>query len=291
MTTNGFHNLRLCFAESRPTVQIMFMLRFLAGAAAGLQTTRSWLPELSGQFLPMAVAWFLASVASYLLNGIVDYESDAENDLDRPLANRELSLRTATRTVIVLSVAALGLAVLAGPAFFALTTAFLALGAAYSLPPLQLKKNSTHSILTVVAAGILTYAAGMLAAGGRLTPELLVLAVTMSLWMGLVGAIVKDFSDVEGDRLARCKTFTLRVRELRLRRMVSAFAFGIAALLLVAATQSPTLLLAGGVVLTGAAAVAYTALTSRYTDPRRVSRRPYRAFMWTQYAAHLSVLA
>ncbi|MFF2555346.1 UbiA family prenyltransferase [Nocardia sp. NPDC058058] len=245
-------------------------------------------------YLCALAAWFLATVHVYLLNGIADSVNDRVNEVGRPVGRGELDPRDAATAAWVIAAAALGLAVFVGLTMTVLVIAFLALGYAYSMPPFRLSRTWAGSGVIVTLGGLCTYLAGAVATGAPRTADLIVFAVAMSLWMGLVGAVVKDFSDVAGDRAAHRRVLTLLVGEMRLRTSISVAAAAVAGGLAIGAYHLPVLEYPCAVVIFGAAMVIGNTLTTRYRDPRPVSRRPYRAFMITQMAANagavLSVL-
>ena len=117
-------------------------------------------------------------------------------------------------------------------------------------------------------------------------------ALVMSMWMGLVGAVAKDFSDTEGDALAHRRNLTLRLGLHRVRWLVSLVALTIGAAFPVAAWRwVPDLLPAALLTLCGAAILGVVAMSSLSSGDRTRLRRPYRVFMATQYATHLTVIA
>jgi 4-hydroxybenzoate polyprenyltransferase len=284
--------LRLCLVEARPSVQLMFALRFLSGGALVVHTG-SWArwPRLSGFTLSL-LAWVLATLYTYLINGAMDVREDRVNRLARPIGRGALDPATARVVATLCAVLALLCGLASGTAVAALVAVFLGLGYAYSVPPLRLSRNTVGAATVIILGGILTYCAGHLAMGLPPTLSTVVFGVAMSLWMGLVGAVVKDLSDVRGDIAAGRRTLTTRVREAALRRGVAVVAVALgAAFVGTAAALTPRLLAPAVVVLAGACCVAYFALTTHSTDGRRHSRRPYRAFMVTQYLAHVALLA
>ena len=116
----------------------------------------------------------------------------------------------------------------------------------------------------------------------------MIFAVAMSCWMGLVGALAKDFTDVYGDAVVGRRTLAV-VRGLRRTAVrLSVNAVGVGVGFLVAAWSFAPVLLAPAVAVTVGATLVVAGCFRR-TDggPRR---RPYRAFMATQYAAHVVVL-
>ncbi|MFG2598830.1 UbiA family prenyltransferase [Streptomyces sp. NPDC048462] len=285
--------LLLCFEESRPVVLAAFQLRYFAGIALAIASG----PALTGRSVIQAVfgsvAWFGAIFYTYLYNGCMDYREDRVNGSARPIASGRLSRRTALTVARCSAAAALLTAACAGPGPLVLCTAMLLLGHAYSSPHTAWK-NRTPSVMGVVfVSGLLTYAAGPLTLGvPPLSPALLLTALAMSLWMALVGAVAKDFSDIAGDAAAGRRTWAVALGERRTRVLVTVGACTVgggftAGALLWAPEQLPT----ACVVLAGAIALSVVTLAGRATDSRHERRRPYRYFMVTQHCAHLALLA
>jgi 4-hydroxybenzoate polyprenyltransferase len=278
--------------EARPAVQIIYALRFLAAfelaggparMAAGRRLLEMW-------WLPVALfTWLCASTVAYLFDGVMDVVEDRLNGSKRPIASGQLPRPVAAALAAVFSVLALlGAVVLGGPWPY-LVSVMLALGFAYSAPPVRLKRYTWACGTTVIVAGLLTFAAGG-SADGHLPHHwpLAVFAIAMSSWMGLVGAVAKDFSDVFGDAVAGRRTLVVVRGTSHTARRLSGNAFFVAITFFVAALWvAPALVWPAVAVAFGAAAVALTSLHRPEGAPRR---RPYRAFMVTQYVAHVVVL-
>jgi 4-hydroxybenzoate polyprenyltransferase len=281
--------LYLCFLESRPTVQVMFLLRFLAGASfaggffAGKVDLCLWVA---------AALWFCATSSVYILNGVMDVEEDRANGSARPVARGRLSAGGAAAVAAGLAALALAGGIARGDWMVWSVLAALVLGWAYSAPPFYLKRSPAGLAAVAILGGLLTYQAGYAAAGGGgEIVSLVVFATMMSLWMGLVGQ-AKDLSDVEGDRRAGRKSGPVAWGEDVARWAVSGAALCIGVGSLFSAALFAPDLLGSAVVLTcGASVVAALALSPWSRGERPTRRRPYRAFMLTQYCAHLVVLA
>lgn len=273
----------LCFLEARPAVQGIFLLRFLAGAslAGTLANWRVW---------ESAAVWGCAVWAIYLLNGATDVEEDRINASPRPVARGTLNPTTAALGVAALATASLTGALMVGPAWWSVA-ALLALGWLYSAPPLRLKRWPAGLVVVVVPAGLLTFYAGHTANGGEGKGiDLLVFATVMTLWMSLVGQ-TKDLPDVAGDARVGRRSLPVVWGEGAARLVFSMVALVLAAaLLLCALLLAPDLLPPGIVVAFGALMVASTALGGRSEDSDAGRRRPYRAFMLTQYIANAVVV-
>jgi 4-hydroxybenzoate polyprenyltransferase len=180
-------------------------------------------------------------------------------------------------------------AVLLGPPYVFLVPLILLLGYAYSGPVLRLKRWSPAAGGTVLIAGLLTFAAGGGVSGSVSTSmTLMTFALAMSGWMGFVGAVAKDFSDVPGDAVTGRRTCAVVKGIRRAAWRLSLNAFGVGAGFLVAAVAVDQILVwPAVVVLLGAVVIA---LSCRPGPARARPRRPYRAFMATQYLAHAAVL-
>ena len=284
--------LALCFLESRPTVQLMFVVRFLCGTQVAVWQADGDRPGVSwGSWARVGVAWFLATVYAYLINGVEDAHGDRLNQVGRPIGRGDLDVDRARRVARVCAVAALVVAASAGGTALALTAAYLVLGHVYSVPPFRLAATAWGGPAVVLGATVLTYLSGALAAGGRFGADGWILVTVLVLWTTLVGATVKDLSDVHGDLASGRTPLAVRVPDRLVRRGVSGVALLLGAALLVGALRAPWLAAPGLVVLVGAVAVTHRLSTTAGAHGRAETRRPYAAFMVTQFAAHLSVLA
>ncbi|WUN32865.1 UbiA family prenyltransferase [Kitasatospora sp. NBC_00315] len=244
-----------------------------------------------GHLLSGVVSWAFGTLFAYVLNGAMDVAEDRLNGSGRPVARGALTPETALRAAWLCA----GIAVLVSldsPSVLGLLLAYLFCGFAYSAPPFNMTRRSHSTMATILLLGGLTYAAGWAATDGRRdTVSAIVFAIAMSAWMGLVGAVVKDLSDVRGDAAAGRRTSVVAWGERRARLVcaVSPVLVGggfLAAALLVA----PVLTVSAVLVLAGGLTVAYFSLTTRSDERRSRSRLPYRAFMVTQYVAHLALL-
>jgi 4-hydroxybenzoate polyprenyltransferase len=269
-------------------VQAIFLARFLAGAV-----TAGGALALSPQLLGCVLSWSAATVFAYLLNGVMDVDEDRANGSRRPIAAGLLPREAALRVCALLVAASVLLGRLfGGPVFLAALVAYLVCGYAYSAPPFECKRTSGGTVFTVTLLGLLTYAAGTVGSGplAAASAASVVLAVAMTLWMCCVGALAKDLSDVTGDASAKRRTMAVRRGAPRTRRVIAVNALSVAVLFTAAAWRWAPALLPVAVTVTGSAVVvAALALWPRLVDTstRLRRRRPYRAFMATQFAAHL----
>ena len=176
-----------------------------------------------------------AAVNIYIvgLNQCEDVEIDRINKPWLPIAAGRLSLRAAWRLVIGSGVLAVGLAVSQGWVEVAAVAAALAIGTAYSSPPLRLKRfpaAAAGSISLVrayvVNVGVYLHFADSLGGRGELSalPGPIVALTLFVLPFSFAIAVLKDVPDAEGDRRFRIATFTVRLGP------TAAFRIGMAAL-------------------------------------------------------------
>lgn len=269
-----------------------FQLRYFAGIALALAAdpaigTRSVFQAVFG-----SLAWFGAIFYTYLYNGCTDFHEDQVNGSARPIASGRLPRRSALLVARGAAVGSLVAAACAGLGPLLLCTAMLLLGHAYSAPRTVWKNNTPAAMGVVFLSGLLTYAAGPLALGVSPTsPALFLTALSMSLWMALVGAVAKDFSDIEGDAAAGRRTWAVTLGERRTRVLVAVGACTVGGVFTAGALRwAPEQLPTACVVLVGGLALAAVTLAGDATDDRHLRRRPYRFFMVTQHCAHLALL-
>jgi 4-hydroxybenzoate polyprenyltransferase len=282
--------LRLAWREARPIVQLIFMLRFLAGAAlSGVSGVELGRPQV----LVAAVGWLAATWAIYLLNGVADVVEDRENGSTRPIARGAIPEYSAIRLVWLLAVLALVCAAAVSMAMMVLVGLMLSVGWAYSTGPCPLKRSVPGFFVAVTMLGLLTYLAGWSASGGAGQPcgSVVAFGLMMSLWMGLAGS-TKDLSDAKGDRLAGRRTLPVILGDRR-ARLVIAIAANLLSwtFVIIDANCFDRLLPAAVVVCAGSVALALVALGYSHGGHRYAKRRPYRAFMITQYLAHVTLFA
>jgi 4-hydroxybenzoate polyprenyltransferase/chlorophyll synthase len=265
----------------------MFSIRFVAGAVLGDPQA---LASHGTRIAAGAAAWCCLTFAVYLFNGACDVPEDRQNGSTRPIARGALPQRQAVAAAAACAAAGLVLASMV-PGTLPLAVGLLVLGLAYSAGPYPLKRWPLTCAVVVSAAGILSYAAGDIAAGAAVNPRLVAFAAAMSAWM-IVGGLAKDLSDVAGDRSAGRRSLPVVLGEGPARLATAITALAVAGTFLLAARAfCPTLITAAGGALAGAGALSAVALTRLSRGPRRCHRRrPYRIFAITQYAIHLTAL-
>lgn len=185
-----------------------------------------------GRLAVALVAGLAVNVYIVGLNQLTDVDLDRINKPWLPLAAGSLSRRMAGRLVggalaVTVVVGAMGSVWLLAAVLVA-----AALGTAYSLPPLRLKRHHALAAGCIVAVrglvvNLLVFAHFAAAPGTGLPVPAPVLALTSTMVViGLVIAWFKDLADMEGDRQFAVGTLALRVGA---RRVV---ALGVGGLLL-----------------------------------------------------------
>lgn len=151
------------------------------------------------------------------LNQLTDVEIDRVNKPFLPIAAGDLSARGATWIVAVAGTVALALALTQGPLELAFVAAGLVVGAAYSLPPLRLKRFPTAASLcisgvraVVVNLGVYLHFSVAFSGDASVAPAVWAL-IAVVVPFALAIAILKDVPDIEGDRRYAIATFSVRL--------------------------------------------------------------------------------
>jgi 4-hydroxybenzoate polyprenyltransferase len=282
--------IRMSVTEARPSVLGMFMLRYATGAVLAFgQVTACALVHIVAAGLSLELTVF----SIYLFNGVMDVAEDRINGSRRPIARGDLPQGSALWIAIGSAASAFVGGFLLGGQLTWLLPALIFLGFAYSAPPFYLKRHVLTTIMTGFLLGWLSYSVGNAAAGKSfLTGENLLFAGALSAWTALVGSMAKDLPDALGDAAAGRRTVATLLGERRIRIVMPVTVFALSTGFLVCAAVTDTLLVWPAAAMTvGATAVTRATLKVRPASDRRERRGPYRAFMITQYAAHLCLLA
>jgi 4-hydroxybenzoate polyprenyltransferase len=278
--------VRLLWAETRPVVQAIFAVRYWVGVAVVVAST--------GQFrcavVLGALAWLLLTMSIYLVNGVSDLTADRANGSSRPLARGLVGAREAVRTAWALAGGGVLLAALTGTAALVVcAVAMVVLGWAYSVGPCPLKCSVAGTAVASAGGGLLTYLAGAAAAGGLPGVPYVAMFVLLSAWMAVAGAS-KDLGDRAGDQAAGRRTLPVVAGHRTATRAIAAGCLLLGAAAVAVARSWSEVLVPAVVLCLGAAAVAAEALRTPEDAPRTRLRRPYRAFMITQYAVNPALL-
>ncbi len=192
---------------TRPLILLPAASFYLLGARTA--RLREWTEALPDAFAWGLVCLLSLSVAAYLVNLVHDEDADRLNDKGHYLT-RGIFTR---RTVVAMALGALAVAAVAFrrcvPPQHAPLAGVLALGYAYSLPPIRLVARPGLDVLANAAGyGGLSFVAGWSAISGDTAtawyasvPYMLVVAATF---------LHTTILDVDGDRAAGKTTFTVR---------------------------------------------------------------------------------
>jgi 4-hydroxybenzoate polyprenyltransferase len=150
----------------RPTLFYPVWTFFLAGFWSGSRSSR---PSPSFPFLLGCLSALTALLGGiYIFNQIADRKTDKANGKLFLLANGIVPVRSAVLEAALLTAAATAAAVFLHFRLALLfLTIFLVTGVAYNVPPFSWKNRPIAGLFTNVLGGVLIYAGGWLAAGGR----------------------------------------------------------------------------------------------------------------------------
>ncbi len=169
------------------------------------------------------VAGFGVNVAIVGLNQLEDVEIDRVNKPYLPVASGELSVAAGRRIVVAAAVVPVVLAMTQGLAELAAVLGALLVGAAYSSPPLRLKRWPVLAALSislvrsvVLNLGITLHYTTALA-GEAVVPDAVWALTLFVLPFSFAIAVLKDVPDLEGDRRFHIATFTVRLGAARVR--------------------------------------------------------------------------
>lgn len=161
------------------------------------------------------------NVAIVGLNQLTDVEIDRINKPHLPLAAGLLSARAAWAIVSVAAAVPVALALTQGALETTAVLAALAVGAAYSAPPLRLKRFPVAASLcisgvrsAVVNLGVYGHFSLAFGGGGAIAGPVWALTLFV-LPFSFAIAVLKDVPDMEGDRRYRIATFTVRLGQRR----------------------------------------------------------------------------
>ena len=227
-----------------------------------------------GNALLVLVAALAVNVFIVGVNQLEDVEIDRINKPELPLAAGDLTRAQGRAIVAVAGVVPVALALTQGAFELAAVLAALVVGAAYSLPPLRLKRFPAAASVcisgvrsVVVNLGVYGHFAGVFGAGALEVPAPIWARTLFVVPFSFAIAILKDVPDIEGDRRYRVMTFSVR---LGARRVMDIGLVTLLAAYLAMAVLGPLLLdEANPVVLAGGhlAALALLWRWSRETDP------------------------
>ena len=201
---------------SRPHTIIGTTLSVFALYTIAIATTHSSISWVSTiQLLGTWIACLLGNIYIVGLNQLYDVEIDRVNKPDLPLASGKLSIAQGRWIVGVTGILAAAISIFLGKWLFGTVALSLAIGTAYSLPPIRFKQYpllAAFCILTVrgciVNLGIFSHFNQIFIGGDILPPSIWVLTLFILIFTVAI-AIFKDVPDLEGDRQYKIQTFTI----------------------------------------------------------------------------------
>lgn len=217
-----FHWLYAFWKFSRPHTIIgtslsVLSLYFIAIAISNNTNVFFLTPHSLLALLGAWIACLCGNVYIVGLNQLEDVDIDKINKPHLPLASGEFSQQTGQLIVASTGILALVVAWLTGPFLFGMVAISLAIGTAYSLPPIRLKQFPFWAALcifsvrgTIVNLGLYLHYSWALKQSQTIPPVVWVLTLFILVFTFAI-AIFKDIPDIEGDRLYNITTFTIKL--------------------------------------------------------------------------------
>ena len=180
----------------------------------------SFVPESELKLVQLFGTWISCLCGNiYIvgLNQLEDVAIDRINKPHLPLASGEFSLQTGRKIVATTGVLALTLALFLSPFLFGMVSISLAIGTAYSLPPLRLKRYPFWAALcifsvrgTIVNLGLFLHFSWVFQQSQIIPPPVWALTWFILVFTFAI-AIFKDIPDIDGDLQYNITTFTIRL--------------------------------------------------------------------------------
>ena len=168
------------------------------------------------------LAGFCVNVYIVGVNQLEDVEIDRVNKPFLPLAAGEMTVAAARRIVAACAIVPVALALSQGAIETVAVLAGLAVGTAYSVPPLRLKRFPLLAALSITLVRSVVVNVGVALHFGDTVPEAVWALTLFVLPFSFAIAILKDVPDAEGDRRFRIATFTLRLGAARVLQIALA---------------------------------------------------------------------
>src|SRR5579883_3390502 len=181
-----------------------------------LPTPHSLFPNLE-QLLGSWIACLCGNIYIVGLNQLEDVAIDKINKPHLPVASGEFSRSQAKGIVIIAGILALVLALLLGPFLFGMVAVSLAIGTAYSLPPIRLKRFPFWAALcifsvrgAIVNLGLFLHFSWVFQQNLSIPLQVWILTLFILVFTFAI-AIFKDIPDMEGDLQYNITTFTIQL--------------------------------------------------------------------------------
>jgi homogentisate phytyltransferase / homogentisate geranylgeranyltransferase len=218
----NIHWLQVLWKFSRPHTIIGTSLSVIGLAMIALASASATAPFSGLGFIGAIAAALVPSLCANLyivgLNQLEDVDIDRINKPALPLASGELSRKEGLIIVGVTGALAIVLSAIQGTSLWLTVLLSVAIGTAYSLPPLRLKRFPFWAALCIfgvrgiiVNLGFFLHFQKVLGGGTqRISAEVWALTAFVILFAFAI-AIFKDIPDAEGDRQFKINTLTLRL--------------------------------------------------------------------------------
>ena len=211
---------------SRPHTIIGTSLSVLALYTIAIATTDSDLSSIEPiQLFGTWIACLLGNIYIVGLNQLYDVEIDRVNKPDLPLASGGLSIIQGKWIVGLTGMLSILIAAGLGQWLLATVGLSLAIGTAYSLPPIRFKQYpllAAFCILTVrgciVNLGLFLHFNRVLTGVDTIPPSIWVLTLFILVFTVAI-AIFKDVPDIDGDRQYQIQTFTISLGKLNVFKL------------------------------------------------------------------------
>ena len=211
---------------SRPHTIIGTSLSVLALYTIAIATTDHNIASINViQLLGTWIACLLGNVYIVGLNQLYDVEIDRVNKPDLPLASGGLSITQGKWIVGITGILSIAIAACLGTWLLGTVGLSLAIGTAYSLPPIRFKQYpllAAFCILTVrgciVNLGLFLHFNRVLTGVDTIPPSIWVLTLFILVFTVAI-AIFKDVPDLEGDRQYQIQTFTISLGKLNVFKL------------------------------------------------------------------------
>jgi homogentisate phytyltransferase / homogentisate geranylgeranyltransferase len=201
---------------SRPHTIIGTSLSVLALYLIAIATSENYLGiESLGYLIGAWLACLCGNIYIVGLNQLEDVAIDRINKPHLPIAAGEFSRQQGQTIVTITGILAITIAALSGQWLLATVGVSLAIGTAYSLPPIRLKRFPFFAALciftvrgVIVNLGLFLHFSKTLSDREVLLPSVWVLTLFILIFTIAI-AIFKDVPDMEGDKQYNITTFTL----------------------------------------------------------------------------------
>jgi homogentisate phytyltransferase/homogentisate geranylgeranyltransferase len=208
---------------SRPHTIVGTSLSVLALFVLAIAEAQTPISTLNvGQVLGTLIACLLGNIYIVGLNQLEDIDIDRINKPSLPLASGRLTVKQGRWIVGLAGVGSLALSWSMGWVLGATVSLSLAIGTAYSLPPIRLKQFPLLAALCILGVrgfivnlGIFSHFSQVFGGSGNSSPNIYLLAGFVMVF-SIAIALFKDVPDLDGDRQYQIQTFTLILGKQRI---------------------------------------------------------------------------